>query len=92
MGQIDPAVSDTLERVLEPLVRADGGELYVVEASRDRVVLHLTGRFCGCPGNALVARRVIAPIVAKAAPGAQLTVTSGQLLPEGARKVEPGGS
>ena len=88
MGQRDPAVIETLERVLGPLVRADGGALYVVEATPQKVILHLTGRFSGCPGNALVTRRLISPLVQKAAPGAQVTVTSGQLLPEGAHKID----
>jgi Fe-S cluster biogenesis protein NfuA len=91
MGQPDDAVLQCLERVLGPLVRGDGGSLYVVEATPQRVVLHLGGRFSGCPGNALVTRRLITPLVQRVAPGAQVTVTSGQLLPSGARLIGAGG-
>ncbi len=84
MGQRDPQIVELLKRVLQPLVHADGGTVYVVEAASDRVSLHLTGRFSGCPGNALVSRRLIAPLIASVAPRAQVSVTAGRLLPEGA--------
>ncbi|HTM44987.1 MAG TPA: NifU family protein [Polyangiaceae bacterium] len=89
MAQRSPEVTDVLRRVLEPLIRADGGALYVIEAASDRVTLHLTGRFSGCPGNALLTRRVIAPLLARVAPNAKITVTSGRLLPDGAERLTP---
>jgi len=92
MSQRDPQIVELLKRVLLPLIHADGGGLYVVEAVPERVSLHLTGRFSGCPGNALVSRRLIAPLVQSVAPRAQVTVTAGQILPEGAQLLEPDGS
>ena len=89
MGELNPQIVDVLQRILEPLIRADGGSLYAVEATQERVALHLAGRFSGCPGNALVTRRVIGPLIASVAPRAQLTVTAGQLLPQGAQRIEP---
>ncbi len=74
--------------ILAPLVRADGGDVYVVRAEDDAVELHLAGRFSGCPGNTLAKRRVIEPAIQAVAPSAQVTVTSGAIVPEGARKVE----
>lgn len=73
--------------VLAPLVQADGGELYLVSVDDSGVSLHLAGRFSGCPGNTLARRRVIEPLIASAAPGALLTMTTGALIPAGAERV-----
>jgi Fe-S cluster biogenesis protein NfuA len=70
------------------MVVADGGLLYVVQADAKRVTLHLAGRFAGCPGNQIATRRVIEPAIAAVAPGAELTVTWGRLVPNGATRVE----
>jgi len=74
--------------VLAPLVQADGGELFLVSVDDSGVSLHVTGRFSGCPGNTLARRRVLEPLVASAVPGASVTVTSGPLIPKGARKLD----
>jgi Fe-S cluster biogenesis protein NfuA len=74
--------------VLAPMVAADGGRLYVVEADAQRVTLHLAGRFAGCPGNQVATRRVLQPAIAAVAPDAEITVTWGRLVPEGATPVE----
>lgn len=77
-----------IREVLAPMVVADGGLLYVVQADAKRVTLHLAGRFAGCPGNQIATRRVIEPAIAAVAPGAELTVTWGRLVPNGATRVE----
>jgi Fe-S cluster biogenesis protein NfuA len=77
-----------IREVLAPLVVADGGRLYVLQANSERVVLHLAGRFAGCPGNQIVTRRVIQPAIAAVAPKAEVTVTWGRLVPTGATPVE----
>jgi len=86
-----PAARDEIVRVvreiLAPMIQADGGELYLVSADEGAVSLHLAGRFSGCPGNTLARRRVLEPLIAAAAPGAHLTVTSGPLVPKGAQRV-----
>lgn len=74
--------------ILAPLVRADGGDVYVVRVDDTAVELHLAGRFSGCPGNTLAKRRVIEPAILAVAPGAQITVTSGVIVPEGAQKID----
>lgn len=79
------ALEQALADVIEPLVRADRGELYVVQLSPQAVSLHLRGQFSGCPGNALVIRQVIEPVVNAAAPDARVTVSAGETLPEQAR-------
>ena len=77
-----------VKEVVAPLVRADGGRVYLVEAVEDSISLHLTGRFSGCPGNTLATRRIIEPALFAVAPKARVTVTSGALLPQGAVLVE----
>jgi Fe-S cluster biogenesis protein NfuA len=83
-----PEASDelmlVLRDILAPMIRADQGELYLVSVGPSKVALHLTGRFSGCPGNTLVARRIIEPVILKALPETQLELTSGYLIPEGA--------
>ena len=78
-----------LEQVLAPLVEADGGQLYVLKLEEEQVELHLAGRFAGCPGNEVVARRIIGPAISAVAPDAVCVVTSGALVPEGATRVHP---
>ena len=73
--------------VLAPLVRADGGDLYLVSVEETGVSLHVTGRLSGCAGNTLVRRRVFEPPLAAVAPGITLTLTSGPLIPVGAARL-----
>lgn len=73
-----------LREVIAPLVRADGGEIYLVHADDAGVTLHLAGRYSGCPGNTLVQRGVIEPALRAAVPRAEVTITSGVLVPENA--------
>lgn len=88
MGDIKAEISKVLREVVGPLVRADGGELYLVEANDEGVALHLSGRFSGCPGNTLATRRVIEPAIFAVAPRVRVTVTSGPLIPKGAERIE----
>lgn len=77
-----------IREVLAPMVRADGGELYLIEASATRVALHLSGKFAGCPGNDAVTRRVFKPALEAISPNIEVEVSWGRLLPEGAKRVE----
>lgn len=77
-----------IREVLAPLVKADGGKLYVVEAADDRIRLHLGGRYSGCPGNTLATRRIIEPAIWAVSPNIVVTVTAGALIPKGAELVE----
>ena len=70
------------------LVRADGGEIYLVSATSDDVHLHLTGTCAGCPGATMTRERLLEPAVHGAAPKANVRVTTGWRVPEGARRVE----
>ncbi len=73
--------------VIAPLIRADGGEVYVVAVEPDQLTLHLAGTCAGCPGATLTTRSVIEPAVHAVAPSARLVVTSGIRVPEGASLV-----
>ena len=73
--------------VIGPLVRADGGELYVVAVEPDHLTLHLAGTCAGCPGAVLTTRGVIEPAIHAVAPSARVVVTNGHRVPEGASLV-----
>jgi Fe-S cluster biogenesis protein NfuA len=81
-------ILSVIKEVLAPMVAADGGRLYVLQADSKLVTLHLAGRFAGCPGNQVATRRVIQPLIAAIAPHAELTVTWGRLVPMGATPVD----
>jgi Fe-S cluster biogenesis protein NfuA len=51
--------------ILQPLVRADGGEVELVSVDRDSVVLRLGGTCSGCPGRSCTTSEVIEPLVKK---------------------------
>jgi Fe-S cluster biogenesis protein NfuA len=76
-----------LKEVVAPLVRADGGEVYIVAVEANHLSLHLAGRYAGCPGAPLVVRGIIEPAVRAVAPTARLEVSCGIRIPEGASVV-----
>ena len=78
----------TVREIVAPLVRADGGDVYLVSADERCLSLHLCGRFSGCPGNTLARRQVFEPLLAARFPGLELEVTSGPRVPAGAERVE----
>ena len=86
-----PATIDQLlkvcKEVIAPLVRADGGEVYLVAVEADQLTLHLAGTCSGCPGAVLTARGVIEPAVHAVAPSARVIVTNGSRIPEGSSLV-----
>lgn len=85
----DPAeaLRRVVVEVLAPLVRLDGGELYLVSLDESHVTLHLGGRFSGCPGNALARRQVLEPPLHAVVPELRVSVTSGALIPAGAQRL-----
>lgn len=74
-----------MESIVAPALIADGAELFVTECTPTRVALHVRGRYAGCPGNSLAFRNVIEPALLAASSQCRVTVSSGELLPEGAR-------
>ena len=81
-------VMKALSDFVVELVKADGGELYLVAATAEDVHLHLTGTCAGCPGANITRERLLEPAVRSAAPKANVKVTTGWNVPEGARKVD----
>ena len=73
-----------LRSVLQPLIAADGGQLYIVSSTEDKLHLHLTGQFSGCPGNVLAGNHIIGPAIQTVAPDLQVELTWGITLPENA--------
>lgn len=88
MGSRREQIVRVLTEVVAPMIRADAGELYAVEITDDLVSLHLGGRYAGCPGNTLARRRVIEPAILAVAPGVEVRITAGVLIPAGARPLE----
>jgi Fe-S cluster biogenesis protein NfuA len=88
MAAPEDGILRVLKEILGPLVRADGGDIYIVRADMEAVVLHLTGRYAGCPGNNVARRQVLEPALRSAAPKAQITITAGAIIPKGARVLE----
>lgn len=80
-------LKSALERVLAPLVESDQGELFLVSADERLVVLHLRGRFAGCPGNGLVTEHIILPLIKTMVPQARVEVSSGAILPAGSTRI-----
>jgi Fe-S cluster biogenesis protein NfuA len=90
MGSPREQVLQVLREVIGPLIWADDGVIYLVHADADSVALHLGGRYSGCPGNNLARRRIIEPVIFSVVPGAQITITTGPLVPKGAELLAPG--
>jgi Fe-S cluster biogenesis protein NfuA len=89
---VDGASMDDVMKALSefalPLVKADGGELYVVAVSGDDVHLHLAGTCAGCPGATMTRERLLEPTLQSVVPRLNVKVTTGWRVPEGATKVE----
>jgi Fe-S cluster biogenesis protein NfuA len=88
MGSPRDEMLRVVREIVDPLVRADGGRVYVVRAEDDVLDLHLAGRFAGCPGNTLATRRLIEPAILAVVPGAKLTISSGALVPKDAELID----
>lgn len=85
---VNGQVMKALAEFVSALVKADGGQIYLVSATSDDVHLHLTGTCAGCPGATMTRERLLEPAVHSAVPKANVKVTTGWRVPEGARRVE----
>jgi Fe-S cluster biogenesis protein NfuA len=77
-----------LEQIIAPLVRTDGGELFLVSLNGTALALHLAGTYSGCPGTTLTVGAIIEPAIQAVVPGTKVVVTSGFQIPVGATLVE----
>ena len=87
MGAPRDQILEVVRDVVCPLIRADGGEIYLVSVADRALSLHLAGRFSGCPGNTLAKRRVLEPYLSALFPELKLEITSGPLIPKGAEQL-----
>ena len=87
MASLRDEMLTVVRDILAPLVRADGGDIYVIHAGDDGIELHLAGRYAGSPGNALAAEWIIEPAILAVAPHAWIKVTAGAVVPKGAERV-----
>jgi len=84
---LDDEILQVLRDILAPLVEADGGQLFWVPSNPPQLALHLTGRFMGSPGNGLVGRRIVEPVLKAVAPDSPVVLSSGWKVPVGAVRV-----
>ena len=80
-------VAKVCREILAPLIRTDGGEIYLVRFDGDDVHIHLSGTCAGCPGASLTGDKVILPALRAAAPKLRIVVTTGVKPPDGAEKM-----
>ena len=85
---MDQQVIKALSELAVPLVKDDGGELYIVSISADDVHVHLAGTCAGCPGAMMTRERLLEPTIRGVAPKASVKLTTGWRIPDGARRVE----
>jgi Fe-S cluster biogenesis protein NfuA len=71
--------------VLAALIEADGGRMFLVSATVEDIHIHLAGTCAGCPGSTQTQTRILAPILESIVPKAKLRVTTGWIIPIGAR-------
>jgi Fe-S cluster biogenesis protein NfuA len=88
---LDESVKEQIAKVcreiLAPIVKTDGGEMYLVRFDGDDVHIHLGGTCAGCPGSSITGDKVILPALRTAAPKVRVILTTGVRIPEGAQKL-----
>jgi len=80
-------IIEVCSELIAPLVRADGGDIFVVEASAESVHLHLSGTCAGCPGSAMTTETLIQPALSGIVSKGAIRVTTGWRVPDGATKI-----
>jgi Fe-S cluster biogenesis protein NfuA len=80
-------VKKSVAELVAPLVKADGGEVFLVALTAEDVHVHLAGTCAGCPGATMTQRALINPVVSAVLPKATVKVTTGWRVPKGAEKI-----
>lgn len=78
-----------VEEVLRPLLRADGGDIELVEATSKRVIVRLHGEAAFGSGAPHVRARVVEPALRKVA-GKGVEVVIEKAVPKATRRSQPG--
>ena len=79
-------IAKICREILAPLVKTDGGEMYLVKIDGDDVYIHLSGACAGCPGASLTNDRVLLPALRAAVPKVRVLVSTGARVPDGAER------
>jgi Fe-S cluster biogenesis protein NfuA len=77
-------IAKICREILAPLVKSDGGEMYLVRIDGDDVHIHLTGACSGCPGAAMTGDKIVLPALRTAVPKVRVLLTTGARAPVGA--------
>jgi Fe-S cluster biogenesis protein NfuA len=89
---VDESVKEQIAKVcreiLAPIVKTDGGQMYLVRFDGDDVHIHLAGTCAGCPGASITGDKILLPALRVAAPKVRVVVTTGIRIPEGAEKLD----
>jgi Fe-S cluster biogenesis protein NfuA len=80
-------IAKVCREILAPLIRTDGGEMYLVRFDGDDLYIHLSGTCAGCPGASLTGDKVILPALRTSAPKLRLIITTGVKVPDGAERL-----
>lgn len=83
------AVTTMVEDVLRPLLRADGGDIELVETSATRVVVRLHGEAAFGSGAPHVRARVVEPALRQAA-GNDVELVIDKAVPKATRRAPSG--
>jgi Fe-S cluster biogenesis protein NfuA len=90
---VDDTLKEQITRicrdVLAPLVKSDGGEMFLLRFDGEDVHIHLSGACAGCPGASITGDKVILPVLRAAVPKVRLVVTTGVKVPQGAQRLTP---
>jgi Fe-S cluster biogenesis protein NfuA len=70
--------------IIAPLIRADGGDMYLSSFDGDEVHIYLAGTCAGCPGSSLTTETIILPALRSVVPKVRVVVTTGLRAPMGA--------
>ncbi len=93
MTGVDDTLKEQITRicrdVLAPLVKSDGGEMFLLRFDGEDVHIHLSGACAGCPGASITGDKVILPVLRAAVPKVRLVVTTGVKVPQGAQRLTP---
>ncbi len=87
MDKFAEEIEKVCREVLAPLIKVDGGELYLVAVSPQLIRLHLAGAYSGCPGSPIAHEEIVVPALKRVAGNAEIALTVGWIIPPGAQKM-----
>lgn len=63
VSDLQERAENVIQRVVRPLVLADGGDVQVVACTETAVVIRLGGACSGCPGRPYTVSRLLEPVI-----------------------------